>query len=229
MQHRWSAVTTLADQSRRTLYNYVRRQDHPVTREEAADATGMSRKLAAFHLDKLVRAGLLCARDQVLVGRPRGRGRSPKVYQPAVDALAVTIPERRYELVAGILADAVAGDPANADTAARRQARQRGREVGRDRAGEGTDLVAVLRELGYEPSAEPPGRLVLHNCPFHALATRHTELICGINHALVTGVIEGLGAAGVEARLVPRPGACCVELLTVAGWPGRRTPPGPAG
>jgi len=37
----------------------VRDADGPITREAAADAVGISRKLAAFHLDKLVAAGLL--------------------------------------------------------------------------------------------------------------------------------------------------------------------------
>src|SRR5690348_7603634 len=101
----------MADGSRRSLYDYVRHQDHPVSREEAADATGMSRGLVAFHLDKLVEAGLLAARYQPPAGQPRGRGRTPKVYEPAGDGFAVTIPERRYELIAEILADAVAGNP----------------------------------------------------------------------------------------------------------------------
>jgi hypothetical protein len=42
---------------------------------------------------------------------------------------------------------------------------------------------------------------------------RHTALVCGLNHAFVAGIVEGLGDARVEARLAPRPGACCVELV----------------
>src|SRR5690349_4479870 len=111
---RWTAVTALADPSRRALYDYVRRQDHPVSREEAADAAQISRGLAAFHLDKLVEAGLLGARYEPPAGQPRGRGRAPKVYQPVGDGVTVTIPERRYQLMAEILADAVADDPSRA-------------------------------------------------------------------------------------------------------------------
>src|SRR3954451_12008937 len=119
MTDRWGAVATLVDASRRALYDYVRRQEHPVGREEAADATAMSRGLAAFHLDKLVDAGLLTARYEAPADQPRGRGRAPKVYEPLGDGLAVTIPERRYELIADILAEAVTGDRAAArDTAA---------------------------------------------------------------------------------------------------------------
>jgi predicted ArsR family transcriptional regulator len=203
----------LADGSRRALYDYVRYQDHPVGREEAADATGMSRSLTAFHLDKLVEAGLLRARYEAPPDQPRGRGRAPKVYETAGDGLAVTIPERRYELIAEILADAVAEDPAHADQAALRLAHQRGHDLGarwrQTRAG----ILDALTDLGFEPQRHAE-RVRLHNCPFHALAARQTELTCGLNHTFLTGLVEGLGLAAVEARLVPRPAACCVELVS---------------
>ncbi len=205
-------MTALADTSRRTLYDYVRRQGDPVSREEAAAACHMSRSLAAFHLDKLVAAGLLRARYQAPPGQPRGRGRSPKVYQAADNDLAITIPERRYELIAEILADAVVDDPANADDAARRHAEQRGRLLGSQLRG--TALLDVLAGLGFEPEPEREcgTATVLRNCPFHALAARQTALVCGLNHAFLTGLIDSLNVTQVHARLAPRAGACCVEL-----------------
>lgn len=198
-------MATLVDASRRALYDYVRRQDHPVGREEAAAATVMSRGLAAFHLDKLVDAGLLAARYEAPADQPRGRGRAPKVYEPAGDGLAVTIPERRYELLADILAEAVAGaqDPAQV-------ARRRGRDLGASMRGAG--IAAALAGLGFEPHAGAAG-LRLLNCPFHALAARHTALVCDLNLRFITGLLDGLGEAA-EPRLTPRPGACCVEVLT---------------
>jgi predicted ArsR family transcriptional regulator len=206
----WPALSALVDRSRRALYEYVRGQDHAVSREEAADAAGISRTLAAFHLDKLVRAGLLRARYQSPPDQPRGRGRAPKVYEPARDELAVTIPPRRYELIAEILAAGIADDPTDAEAAARRRAEIHGRQLGARLAEEGADAVAALESLGFEPHADK--RLVLlHNCPFHALATRHTALVCGINHAFLSGVLEGLGSE-MTANLAPRPGFCCVEL-----------------
>ena len=209
MSDTWAAVASLTDPSRRALYDYVRRQDHPVAREEAAQATGMSRGLAAFHLDKLVGAGLLAARHEAPPGRPRGRGRTPKVYEPAGDGLAVTVPERHYELIADILAEAVeaAAEPAGV-------AGRRGQDLGATLRPTGDlpgDLPRVLAGLGFEPRDEG-GTVLLGNCPFHALAVRHTDLVCGINHAFVGGLLRGLGATGVDAHLVPRPGACCVQL-----------------
>lgn len=212
MEDRWTVLAALGDASRRALYDHARRQDHPVTREEAAEATGVSRSLAAFHLDKLVDAGLLRAGYQTPPDQPRGRGRSPKVYWPSGDALAVTIPERRYELIAGILADAISDDTAEADAAAHRHARRRGHDLGVRFAASGTGLAAALESLGFEPQAAEADRLLLRNCPFHSLAAQHTALICGLNHAFVGGLVDGMGATDVQARLAPRPGACCVEL-----------------
>lgn len=205
MTDRWAAVASLTDASRRALYDYVRRQDHPVAREEAAEATAMSRGLAAFHLDKLVDAGLLSARYEAPADQPRGRGRAPKVYEPTGDGLAVTVPERRYELIADILAEAVDAGAPPADIAHRR-----GRDLG-TALRPTTDVVAILTGLGFEPGLEGDVTL-LHNCPFHALAARHTALVCGLNHSFITGLVAGLGANAVDPHLAPRPGACCVQL-----------------
>lgn len=210
-------MAALVDRSRRALYLYVRGQDHPVSREEAAGAQRVSRSLAAFHLDKLVDAGLLRARYEVPPGTVRGRGRAPKVYEPAGDDLAVTIPERRYQLVAEILADAAVAGPDRTGDTVRHHAHRYGHDLGGRlrEAGDAPDLTTVLHGLGFEPRSDPDGRTLLHNCPFQAVAARHTDLICGMNHAFVGGLVDGLAADGVEVRLVPRPPACCVELIDV--------------
>jgi predicted ArsR family transcriptional regulator len=218
MRDRWDVVNALAEPSRRALYDYVRRQGRAVTRGEAAEAAHITRGLAAFHLDKLVEAGLLVADYQAPVGQPRGRGRAPKVYRAADDGLAITIPDRRYELIAEILSDAVAEDPARADQAAGRHARRRGQETGARLRGIG--LHDALAHLGFEPDTGRP--VMLHNCPFHALAVRQTALVCGLNHAFLSGLVDGLDLTGVQTRLAPRPGRCCVEFVTDDG----KTPSG---
>jgi predicted ArsR family transcriptional regulator len=192
------------------LYDYVRRADHPVSRDEAADAHHMSRNLAAFHLDKLVAAGLLHARYETPPDQPRGRGRAPKVYQAATDGVALSIPERRYELIGEILTDAIAEAPNDAHSAALRQAKQRGRVLGTQVRG--THLSDVLASLGFEPDNVDGEPLVLRNCPFHVLATRQTTLVCGLNQAFLTGLLQGLHLPSVHARLAPRADACCVQL-----------------
>jgi predicted ArsR family transcriptional regulator len=216
MGDQWTGVTALADPSRRALYDYVRRADHPVSREEAADAAHISRNLAAFHLDKLVDVGLLQASYQAPPDRPRGRGRSPKVYEATGGGVAVTMPQRRYQLIAEILADAIADDPGHADQAVRHHARQRGHVLGTELRGAASDILAVLDQLGFEPHPNMD-RVQLHNCPFHALAARQTTLVCGLNHAFLTGLLNGLNATAVQPRLAPHPGRCCVELTAPGG------------
>src|SRR2546425_2817228 len=52
-------VCSLGDPVRRRLYDYVARQHQPVGRDEAAAAVGISRSLAAYHLDRMVDDGLV--------------------------------------------------------------------------------------------------------------------------------------------------------------------------
>src|SRR3954451_5246829 len=88
------------------MYDFIRRAGGPVTRDEAAESVGISRKLAAFHLDKLVDVGLLSAE----YGQPGGLrrvGRAPKVYRPTDLDVQVSIPQREHGLLAEILLDAV--------------------------------------------------------------------------------------------------------------------------
>jgi predicted ArsR family transcriptional regulator len=67
-----------------------------------------------------------------------------------------------------------------------------------------------LESQGYEPHLDDDV-VVLSNCPFDALAQKHTALVCGLNRDFVQGVAEGLGCAQVEACLEPEPQHCCVK------------------
>jgi predicted ArsR family transcriptional regulator len=74
----------------------------------------------------------------------------------------------------------------------------------------------VLASQGYDPRVEGD-EVVLTNCPFDSLAKQHTALVCGLNESFVGGVVDGLGCAGLVARLDPEEGLCCVK---VGGEPG---------
>ncbi|MEV4088188.1 hypothetical protein AB0J43_48815, partial [Nonomuraea fuscirosea] len=41
---------------------------------------------------------------------------------------------------------------------------------------------------------------------------RRPDLVCAINHAFVSGLLDGLGATTLDATLAPKPGNCCVTL-----------------
>jgi predicted ArsR family transcriptional regulator len=217
-----SAVAVLDDQQRARLYAFVRKAPGPVTREEAAAAVGISRKLAAFHLDRLVAAELLTASYDRPADATTRVGRTPKRYSPADVELAVTIPVRHYELVGEILLDAVtsAAHDESVSEAISRVSRDHGRQVGAKARSErrpgrigperGLAIVAeLLVEHGFEPAATPDG-LIQRNCPFHRFARRHPALVCGMNRDFVDGILDGLGARRLCATLDPADGRCCV-------------------
>ncbi|HEY6414776.1 MAG TPA: helix-turn-helix domain-containing protein [Acidimicrobiales bacterium] len=214
--------------------------DHPVTqsvyrllaereelsRDAAAAALGVARSVAAFHLDKLVDAGLADARFERLTGRSGpGAGRTAKLYRRSAAEIGVSLPERRYDLAGGLLAEAVERSTREAVPVARalrRAATEAGRRIGEavrvaggrrsGRAKRRAAVVGALEHHGYEPRRRG-GEVVLANCPFHALAEEHRELVCGMNLELVSGVIDGADGADVlEARLAPQPGFCCVRM-----------------
>ena len=223
-----AALALLADELRQRLYRFICAQPGPVTRDQAAAAVGISRKLAAFHLDKLTAAGLLETATPDPASRRPGPGRAPKAYQPAATELAISIPQRRYDLLGEVLAQAIVADgPASsARRAAHQLARQRGQALGervrtQQRLGrlDPERALTVVGELlaacGYAP-ARTPTQLLLRNCPFRQLARRAPELVCGLNQEFLAGLLAGLRSRRVDAVLqldtAADPTRCCVLL-----------------
>ncbi|MBA9006035.1 helix-turn-helix transcriptional regulator [Thermomonospora cellulosilytica] len=208
------AMAALRDPVRRRLYEYVSAQDHEVGRNEAAEAVGVQRTLAAHHLDRLAEAGLLETTSRRLSGRSGpGAGRPAKLYRRAAGERTVSLPPRDYRTAAELLAEAA--EESGLDEPLHRAARSRGRQLA-ERAGPVGDLEAaraLLAARGYEPVVEEtPGGAVLRmrNCPFHALSEEFPPLVCGMNLALLEGLFEN--APGLAPRMDPRPGWCCTVL-----------------
>ena len=222
---RLDRLAGLGEPVRRALYRLVAAAPDAVGREDAAEAVGVARHVAKFHLDRLEADGLL---ESEYV-RPDGRrgpgaGRPAKRYRRAARETAVSLPPRRYDLAGHVMAEALtSAEAAHAPVAdaLRRTAVAHGRELGRSARAQATGrraaaarrsaVVDVLAEHGYEPRAIDDG-LCLVNCPFHALAAAHQELVCGMNLALIQGVLDGAGATKLTAELDPAPHRCCVRI-----------------
>lgn len=197
-----AAVAALDEPTRRLLYAHVARRPEPVSRDEVAAALRIPRATVAFHLDKLVAENLLT----VTFGRRTeragpGAGRPAKLYRRSDRQVAVSVPERHYELAAHLMAGALeTGTPLTACA----------RAAGAELASPGGDVRELLERHGFEPYAD--GRdVALRNCPFHQLARAHPDLVCGMTLGLLSGMIDG-GRADLTARPDPRPGHCCVRL-----------------
>ncbi|MEV8437882.1 helix-turn-helix domain-containing protein [Actinosynnema sp. NPDC051121] len=218
-----SAVAALDEPTRRRLYDFVVRRPAPVSRDEAAEAVGVPRTTVAFHLDRLVAEGLLEVVHERRTGRTGpGAGRPSKLYRRSGEQIAVSLPDRRYELAGLLLADTLAeaetsGEPPSA--VLHRRARALGRDLGEEAraaapAEDGRQAaIGVLESFGFEPRATgPDAAIVLGNCPFHALARQHTDLVCGMNLCLLDGLLDGLATTDLTARLAPTADHCCVRF-----------------
>jgi predicted ArsR family transcriptional regulator len=228
-----TGLAALGDPLRRALYRYVILQPGPVNRDQVAGGVGVARHTVKFHLDKLVNDGLLA----VEYARPPGRrgpgaGRPAKLYSRSSRELAVSLPQRDYELAGRLLANAVTTaehDGLPVVDALGHVARDAGRTLGRQarevagaRPKSSTLLAAAMTVLGgagYEPRDDGMS-ITLVNCPFHGLARDYTDLVCGMNLELMSGLVEGLADPTLGAHLEPTPGLCCVRLRrTEAGTP----------
>jgi predicted ArsR family transcriptional regulator len=219
-----AGIGALADPVRRALYEYIAAQPDAVGREAAAAAVQVPVHTAKFHLDRLCDEGLLQPEYRRLSGKTGpGAGRPAKLYRRAGREFAVSLPERRYDLAAHILAAAVqrAESGTQLADALREAAYDEGRRLGAGTSAAGPDLARLAQALatqGFEPRIEGDV-LALANCPFDSLAREHTSLVCGLNQWYVQGAADGLGCQAVRARLAPAPGMCCIRA--------RLSPPSP--
>jgi len=224
-----AAVGGLDDRTRRRLYDYVSGSRRAVGRDEAASAVGIGRPLAAYHLDKLVDLGLLTTSYERPLGRRGpGAGRPAKLYSRSAREFSVSIPPREYELAARLLAQAVSADASGAArTELGNAARQLGEDLGRssraavtqhdEPSDPGLDdprraAETALAHHGFEPVREADGSVSLANCPFHKLVAGYPDVVCGMNLALIDGLIDGLGLPGLRPALEPQAGKCCVVI-----------------
>jgi predicted ArsR family transcriptional regulator len=216
------AVSLLAEPVRGALYEWVASAGRAVSRQEAAAALGITRALAAFHLDRLAAANLLAVEFRRLSGRTGpGAGRTSKLYRPGPRTVSVSLPARRYDVAAELFARTIEHSEIQLPPVALSDAaREMGESIGSAaRQGLGKRpkkrlwevLLATLAERDYQPHLRS-GEIRLENCPYKTLVEEHRPLVCGMNLALIEGLISGLGARRTAARADPLPEQCCVAI-----------------
>jgi len=210
---RIQAIGCLDDPVRRRIYEAVSAHPEGIGRAALAEELGLARSTAAFHLERLADEGLVEAASRRLTDRTGpGAGRPAKLYRRGSTETSVSVPDRRYDLAADLMARAIertadsGGDVhAALDAVAHDAGVGRGAEAG--------SLVATLEQTGYEPMDDGAGGFILRNCPFHRLAREHTSTVCALNVAFLTGARDGsrdadLGIAPAEAG-----GPCCARIV----------------
>ncbi len=208
---RLSAISSLNDACRRALYTYVRSAGHSVGRDETARAMAIPRSTASFHLDRLVRDGLLRPEFRKTPDkRGPGSGRPAKLYTPVLQEVGASVPARQYDLAGDLLATAIARSSAQGLPVTEvllAVADAKGRKAGRP-----GDFLGVLTDLGYEPAQDATGGYRLLNCPFHRLSQDHQAVVCSMNGAFLSGVAAASGRDTGVVLQDPGAGHCCARI-----------------
>ena len=195
-------AAALGDPTRRRVFFAVRSAGREQTKDEVAAAVGIERRLAGFHLDKLVEHGFLEADLRHREGAGRGAGRPAKRYQLAEAEVLVALPERHYELLASLLLRASrerGGGTPQAEL--ERVGHDFGFEMGLADVASGAaspgasmteameSIARLLTRYGFAARSEGEARLRACACPFEELAFDDPERICGLDRAIWRGML----------------------------------------
>jgi predicted ArsR family transcriptional regulator len=210
--------------SRAHVLDLLRSAGGPAGVQDLAGQAGLHPNTARFHLEGLTEAGLA-----VRAPAPRATPGRPSMLYSAAPA-AGPAGERRYRLLAEMLATMISGllpEPASAAAGA-------GQEWGRYLAGQPAPgqradaataiarLTAILREAGFAPGPGEAGsgeagsteQIWLRRCPFQEIARQHPDVVCGLHLGLMQGALQQLRAPVTASRLEPfaEPGLCIAHL-----------------
>ncbi len=202
----------------------------PMEIREMSSRTGLHPNTVRFHLDALAGSGLAARAPNA----PRAPGRPSMTYRALSDGS--TIGQRRYQLLARMLASLVSGSLPDPAAAAEKAGREWGARMTtpapagqRVRAPQAAGkLAGILDQAGFAPETVADGhgfQIRLHRCPFLEVASQHSDIVCQLHLGLMDGALEQLRAPLATARLEPfaEPGMCVASLI--AARPRRRPRP----
>lgn len=193
---------------------------------ELAARSGLHPNTVRFHLRVLVDAGLAGCRPD-----PRGSSGRPRLVFTATTPGSANQHPHGYHLLAEILAGYLATTRAIPHSLAEEAGRafaHRYRPT-RPSAGVSADeavqrLVVMFAELGFDPEPDRDGpryRIRLHACPFHAVASKHPDVVCSMHLGLLKQTLADLHAPVEAIGLEPFVSThLCIAHLSAAGGPG---------
>lgn len=205
-----------------------RTSQRPLTAREVAGEIGLHVNTVRFHLDILVRQGILRRVD----GQAEGPGR-PRTQYSLVPGMDRSGP-RNYKLLAEMLLshlaaedDAVAAAVGAGSTWGRylMQPLAPGQRISAAEAL--SRLIDLLADVGFDPylagaeNVEPEIRL--RHCPFLELAETHRDLVCALHLGLMRGALEQLHTPVRAKTLTPfaDPHTCIAHLTSSGSAAGR--------
>ena len=223
--------TALGDPTRRKVFFVVREAGELRTKDQVAEAVGIDRRLAGFHLDKLVDQGFLDAEFHRRTGRSGpGAGRPAKHYRLAAAEAEIGLPERHYDVLASLLLKAAADTSDRSPQVVLDQVGYDfGYQLGLAEVAEGrvrpgksgvdaaTEVVRLLSRYGFAAQTEAEGGTIRAcACPFEELAFSDPDRICSLDRSIWAGMLAAFDQDATIGEAVSRAQGddeCAIQVL----------------
>jgi predicted ArsR family transcriptional regulator len=211
----------LGDPTRHAIFTHLGASATPVTIAELTARFPLHHNAIRQHLAKLVAAGLVVERTSAATGP--GRPRLVYAVDPAVTGQWGTTGP--YERLSRLLVEVIRSGRTPHDVGRGAGAGFRAPHPSGDAV---ADLSEAMARQGFEPEVRAEARgaeIVLHHCPFAAVALDDRETVCALHLGIAEGIV-GAGPARVDELVAydPRAAECRLRLTVADAAPA----PGPA-
>lgn len=175
--------------------------------------------MARGHLERLVESDLLHSRPHR--HQPKG-GRPPKIYYRSERRIDLQLPARQYELLAGLLVEALSRFGDAAAVMLRQIGLEFGRRLSAGADGEGWEArLGVMARSGARVEItrvdDEHLELEIKDCLFREISHTSDGLICGLDRAIFEGLLAGVDGESFELkkaeRRTPEKDVCRLRFL----------------
>jgi len=202
----------LGDPTRHAIYRHIAQAGRPVGIAELNEQFPFNHNAIRQHLAKLLAAGLVI--ESTVQGPRRGRPRLVYEPNPAVEGPWGT--SGPYERLSRLLVEVIRTglDPGEVGRRAADQFRVP------TRSGDVVaDISAAMARQGFEPEMRPArdgAELVLHHCPFAAVALADRQTVCALHLGIAEGLTDNTAAVTELVAYDPRKAGCRIRIRVAA-------------
>jgi predicted ArsR family transcriptional regulator len=203
----------LGDPTRHAIFRHIGDASDPVGIAELTAAFPFNHNAIRQHLAKLVSAGLVTE----ATARGAGRGRPKLIYELNRDVEGRWGTTGPYERLSRLLVEIIRTglDPEEVGRGAAEQFR-----VASPSGDVVADVSAAMARQGFEPEVRPKrdgAEIVLHHCPFAAIALADRTTICALHLGIAEGLTDAPLAVTELVAYDPRKADCRLRLRAAAG------------
>ncbi|MED3660737.1 helix-turn-helix domain-containing protein [Ureibacillus sp. FSL K6-8385] len=203
MLHPLKITSTLADETRFQIYEYMLQQKKTFTVQDIADKFKIHPNVARLHLTKLAEINLITA-DFLKSGKG---GRPGRIYKVSEQGVELSFPKREDKHLIKWAIELVYELGPEALEKAKKISYEDGFKEMRNRLAKMNspinfeEKLEILSEaallIGYIPKVVDTEKgkkviLTIYNCPFRSQIAEHSDIICDLHQSYIKGQIDAL-------------------------------------